>query len=224
MLGSMIKHYWALKMNIPAENIYSVSVMPCTAKKFEIEREQMVSNGSADIDAVLTTRELAKLIRMYSVDVNRIAPAECDMPFGERSTAGKLFGASGGVMEAAIRTAYWMITGRELVDLVITELRDKEGFREITLDINGLVVKAAVVSGLGNARIVLDKIRNNESDLHFLEIMSCPGGCINGGGHGARSAAGKWPHFVGDDVAGGLAALRGRKSAGRVQRPPDPRG
>jgi iron-only hydrogenase group A len=182
MLGSMIKHYWALKMNIPAENIYSVSVMPCTAKKFEIEREQMVSNGSADIDAVLTTRELAKLIRMYSVDVNRIAPAECDMPFGERSTAGKLFGASGGVMEAAIRTAYWMITGRELVDLVITELRDKEGFREITLDINGLVVKAAVVSGLGNARIVLDKIRNNESDLHFLEIMSCPGGCINGGG------------------------------------------
>ena len=93
-----------------------------------------------------------------------------------------LFGASGGVMEAAIRTAYWMITGRELVDLVITELRDKEGFREITLDINGLVVKAAVVSGLGNARIVLDKIRNNESDLHFLEIMSCPGGCINGGG------------------------------------------
>lgn len=182
MLGSMIKNYWAEKMNINVENIYSVSAMPCTAKKFEIEREEMVSKGVADIDSVLTTRELAKLIRMYSIDVNKLVPAECDMPFGERSTAGKLFGASGGVMEAAIRTAYWMLTGKELEGLVITELRDKEGYREVSLDINGLVVKAAVVSGLGNARLVLDKMMKKECDLHFLEIMSCPGGCINGGG------------------------------------------
>jgi len=182
MLGSMIKNYWAPKMNIPSEKIFSVSVMPCTAKKFEIEREEMVSKGISDIDAVLTTRELAKLIRMYSIDIRKAGSAECDLPFGERSSAGKLFGASGGVMEAAIRTAYWMITGNELTNLVISELRDKENYREITVDINGLKVKAAVVSGLGNARLVLDKMMKKECDLHFLEIMSCPGGCINGGG------------------------------------------
>jgi NADH-quinone oxidoreductase subunit G/NADP-reducing hydrogenase subunit HndD len=182
MLGSMIKNYWAPKMNIPSEKVFSVSVMPCTAKKFEIEREEMVSKGISDIDAVLTTRELAKLIRMYSIDIRKAGSAECDLPFGERSSAGKLFGASGGVMEAAIRTAYWMITGNELTNLVISELRDKENYREITVDINGLKVKAAVVSGLGNARLVLDKMMKKECDLHFLEIMSCPGGCINGGG------------------------------------------
>lgn len=182
MLGSMIKNYWAPKMNIPSEKIFSVSVMPCTAKKFEIEREEMVSKGISDIDAVLTTRELAKLIRMYSIDIRKSGSAECDLPFGERSSAGKLFGASGGVMEAAIRTAYWMITGNELKDLVISELRDNENYREITVDINGLKVKAAVVSGLGNAKLVLDKMMKKECDLHFLEIMSCPGGCINGGG------------------------------------------
>lgn len=182
MLGSMIKNYWAAEAKIPIEKIYSVSSMPCTAKKFELEREEMVSKGTSDIDAVLTTRELAKLIRMHSIDVNKIDPVECDMPFGERSSAGKLFGASGGVMEAAIRTAYFMLTGKELENLVISALRDKEGYRELAVDINGLVVKAAVVSGLGNARLVLDKILKKECDLHFLEIMSCPGGCINGGG------------------------------------------
>ena len=182
MLGSIIKNYWAPDMKIPSEKVFSVSVMPCTAKKFEIEREEMVSKGTSDIDAVLTTRELAKLIRMYSIDMNKVTPSSCDLPFGERSAAGKLFGASGGVMEAAIRTAYWMITGSELEQLVIQELRNKEGYREVSININGLEVKAAVVSGLGNARVILDKIRSKESGLHFLEIMSCPGGCINGGG------------------------------------------
>lgn len=182
MLGSMIKHYWANKMDIPLKKIYSVSVMPCTAKKFEIEREEMVSKGTSDIDASLTTRELAKLIRMHSIDMKKVVPSHSDLPFGERSTAGKLFGASGGVMEAAIRSAYWMITGTELENLVITALRDKQDYRELEVDIKGLKVKAAVVSGLGNAREILDKIKAKESDLHFLEIMSCPGGCINGGG------------------------------------------
>jgi len=182
MLGSMIKHYWAMNMNIPEDKIYSVSVMPCTAKKFEIEREEMVSKGTSDIDASITTRELAKLIRMHSIDMKKVNPSQSDLPFGERSTAGKLFGASGGVMEAAIRSAYWMITGNELENLVITELRNKQGYREILVQINDLEVKAAVVSGLGNARKILDKIKTGESDLHFLEIMSCPGGCINGGG------------------------------------------
>lgn len=182
MLGSMIKHYWAENADIPEDKVFSVSVMPCTAKKFEIEREEMVSKGTSDIDAVLTTRELAKLIRMYSIDINKLEPTECDLPFGERSTAGKLFGASGGVMEAAIRTAYWMITGDELEKLVISELRDKQGYRELSVKINDLTVKAGVVSGLGNAREILDKIKEGTSDLQFLEIMSCPGGCINGGG------------------------------------------
>lgn len=182
MLGSMIKHHWAKKMDIPLEKIYSVSVMPCTAKKFEIEREEMVSKGTSDIDASLTTRELAKLIRMHSIDMKKVAPSDCDLPFGERSTAGKLFGASGGVMEAAIRSAYYFITGNELENLVISALRDKQDYRELEVDINGLKVKAAVVSGLGNAREILDKIKANDTDLHFLEIMSCPGGCINGGG------------------------------------------
>ena len=182
MLGSMIKHYWAENNKIPLDKVFSVSVMPCTAKKFEIEREEMVSKGTSDIDAVLTTRELAKLIRMYSIDMNKVEPANCDLPFGERSTAGKLFGASGGVMEAAIRTAYWMITGDELENLVISELRNKQGYRELSVKINDLIVKAGVVSGLGNAREILDAIKEGKSDLHFLEIMSCPGGCINGGG------------------------------------------
>ena len=182
MLGSMIKHYWSEKLNIPQEKIYSVSVMPCTGKKFEIEREEMVSKGTSDIDASLTTRELAKLIRMHSIDMKKVIPSDSDLPFGERSTAGKLFGASGGVMEAAIRSAYWMITGTELENLVITKLRDKQDYRELEVDINELKVKAAVVSGLGNAMKILDKIKTKESDLHFLEIMSCPGGCINGGG------------------------------------------
>lgn len=183
MLGAIIKNYWApMVAKIPSEKVFSVSAMPCTAKKFELEREEMVSKGTSDIDVVLTTRELAKLIKMYSIDINKMEPVECDMPFGERSSAGKLFGASGGVMEAAIRSAYFMLTGNELENLVISELRDKENFRAITVNINGLEVKAGVVSGLGNARLILDKMVKNECDLHFLEIMSCPGGCINGGG------------------------------------------
>lgn len=182
MLGSMIKHFWAENAKIPEEKVFSVSVMPCTAKKFEIEREEMVSKGTSDIDAVLTTRELAKLIRMYSIDISKLESTDCDLPFGERSTAGKLFGASGGVMEAAIRTAYWMITGEELENLVISELRNEQGYRELSVKINDLTVKAGVVSGLGNARVILDKIKEGISDLQFLEIMSCPGGCINGGG------------------------------------------
>ncbi len=182
MLGAVIRHHWAGKMGLDKKSVFSVSAMPCTAKKFEGEREEMLAKGSPDIDAVLTTRELAKLIRMYSVDIARIAPAACDLPFGERSSAGKLFGASGGVMEAAIRTAHFLITGRELEHLVVSELRNAEGLREIALDLNGLTVRAAVVSGLGNARKVLDQIVAGKSPYHFIEIMSCPGGCINGGG------------------------------------------
>ncbi len=182
MLGAVIRHYWAAAQGLDKKAVYSVSAMPCTAKKFEAEREEMVVKGAPDIDAVLTTRELAKLLRMYSVDLSRLEPVACDLPFGERSSAGKLFGASGGVMEAAIRTAHYLITGRELENLVVAAVRNAEGLREVTLTLDGLTLNAAVVSSLGSARPVLDEVAAGKSRYHFIEIMSCPGGCINGGG------------------------------------------
>lgn len=182
MLGALIKSYFAEKRGIDPSKIFSVSVMPCTAKKFEAEREEMLHKGIQDIDAVLTTRELAKLIRMYSIELPAVTPEEADLPFGERTSAGKLFGASGGVMEAALRTAYWMLTGKELENLVISEIRGEAGIKEVSVAIAGLTVKAAVASGLMNARKLLEQIKAGRKDIHFIEVMSCPGGCINGGG------------------------------------------
>ncbi len=182
MMGAVIKSYWAEKTNLNPEDIYSVSVMPCTAKKFEAQREEMTLKGISDVDAVLTTRELAQLIRMYGIDLMNLAPETTDSPLGFRSSAGKLFGATGGVMEAAIRTAYHMITGEELIQFKIEALRGFAGCKEAQLNINGLEVRVAVVNGLANARILLDSIKNGEKDFHFIEVMACPGGCINGGG------------------------------------------
>ena len=182
MMGSVIKSYWAEKSNLKPENIYSVSVMPCTAKKFEAQREEMTHKGITDVDAVLTTRELGQLIRMYGININNIAPESTDSPLGFRSSAGKLFGATGGVMEAAIRTAYNMLTGEELVRFKIEALRGFEGCKEAQLTIDGLTVNVAVVNGLANARKLLDKINKGEKNYHFIEVMACPGGCINGGG------------------------------------------
>ncbi len=182
MMGSVIKSYWAEKSNIKPDDIYSVSVMPCTAKKFEAQREEMTHKGITDVDAVLTTRELGQLIRMYGIDINNIAPEGTDSPLGFRSSAGKLFGATGGVMEAAIRTAYHMLTGKELVRFKIETLRGFEGCKEAQLTIDDLTVNVAVVNGLANTRKLLDKINKGEKNYHFIEVMACPGGCINGGG------------------------------------------
>lgn len=182
MMGAIIKSYFAETEGIAPENIYSVSVMPCTAKKFEQQREEMTQNGISDVDAVLTTRELARLIRMYGIDVHHLEPELADSPLGTRSSAGKIFGASGGVMEAAIRTAHYFITGKELVKFQVKAVRGLEGRKEATVQIGDLNVGVAVVSGLKNASILLDEIRNGRKDLHFIEIMACPGGCINGGG------------------------------------------
>lgn len=183
MMGSVIKSYYANIENIKAEEIYSVAVMPCTAKKFEGQREEMTHKGVTDVDAVLTTRELAKLIRLYSIDINNLEPEEADSPLGTKSSAGKIFGASGGVMEAAIRTAYFKLTGKEIENLKFQELRGFKGRKEAKLNINGLEIGVAVVSGLQNARKLLDEIfEGGRKDLHFIEIMTCPGGCINGGG------------------------------------------
>ena len=182
MLGAIIKSYYAEKEGIDPKNIYSVAVMPCVAKKFEASRPEMARNGIPDIDAVLTTRELARLIRMRGLDLNELEPAEADTPFGERTGAGKIFGASGGVMEAAIRTAYHMITGEELTDLDVKAVRGMEGVKEAKVKIGDLEVGVAVANGIANARKLLDEIAAGRNDLHFIEVMTCPGGCIAGGG------------------------------------------
>jgi NADH-quinone oxidoreductase subunit G/NADP-reducing hydrogenase subunit HndD len=182
MMGAVIKSYHAQREGLDPEKIYSVSIMPCTAKKFEAQRNEMTHGGITDVDAVLTTRELADFIRMHGVDIHKLEPELADSPMGYRSTAGKLFGASGGVMEAAIRTAYYRLTGKELVSFRIPAIRGLEGRKEARIDIDGLEIGVAVVSGLGNAKVLLDEIRNGRNDIHFIEIMACPGGCIAGGG------------------------------------------
>ena len=182
MLGAVIKTYFAEKINTKPEDIYSVSVMPCTAKKFEAQREDMTHHGITDVDAVMTTRELAQLIRLYGVDMYNINPELTDSPLGIRSSAGKLFGGSGGVMEAALRTAYFKLTGEELKEFKINAVRGLTGRKETKLQIGDLEVGVAVVSGLQNAKVLLDEIRNGRNDIHFIEIMACPGGCIAGGG------------------------------------------
>ncbi len=182
MLGAVIKSFYASRTGIDPARIYSVSVMPCLAKKFEASRPEMAPDGRPDIDAVITTRELAAMIRMQGIDFNSLEPEEADHPFGERSSAGKLFGATGGVMEAALRTAHFLLTGRELDPPKVTALRGLTGIKTATVRIGDLDVNVAVASGLANARQILDDIRSGERQLHFVEIMSCPGGCIAGGG------------------------------------------
>ncbi|MEE4310919.1 MAG: [FeFe] hydrogenase, group A, partial [candidate division KSB1 bacterium] len=182
MMGAVIKSFFADRESISPDKIYSVSIMPCTAKKFEAERPEMARNGIPDVDAVLTTRELGRLIRMHGIDMRGITPEDADTPFGERTTAGKIFGASGGVMEAAIRTGYYLLTNKRLKDLVVKPVRGLEGIKEAKISVNGLDLGVAVVSGLGNARKLLDQIRDGRDDLHFIEIMTCPGGCVAGGG------------------------------------------
>ena len=142
----------------------------------------MAPAGLPDIDAVLTTRELARLIRLHGVALQHLPPEAADTPFGERSTAGKLFGATGGVMEAALRTAHYLVEGKELAELEVRAVRGLKGVKETRLRLGGRELGVAVVSGLGNARRLLEEIRAGRLDLHFIEVMSCPGGCIAGGG------------------------------------------
>lgn len=182
MMGAVVKSYYAETANIAQEDLYSVAIMPCSAKKFEQQQESMTQDGISDVDAVLTTRELAKMIRLHGVDLANLEPEMPDNPLGMHSSAGKIFGASGGVMEAALRTAYFKLTGKELDQYKIKEVRGFEDRKEFRLAVNGLDLGFAVVSGLKNAEILLDEIKNGREDLHFIEVMACPGGCINGGG------------------------------------------
>ncbi len=182
MMGAIIKSFFAQREGIDPSKIYSVSIMPCTAKKFEAERPEMAHDGVPDVDAVLTTRELARIIRMRGILLEGLEPQKPDTPFGDRSSAGKLFGATGGVMEAAVRTAHFLLTGKEMDNLKVQAVRGLNGIKEAKVKIGELEVGVAVVNGLANARALLEQIRQGRTDLHFIEVMTCPGGCINGGG------------------------------------------
>lgn len=182
MMGAIIKSFFAKREGLNPKDIVSVSVMPCTAKKFEASRNEMIVDNVPDVDYVLTTRELAQLIKMHGIDIENLTGETADNPFGERSSAGKLFGGSGGVMEAALRTAYHMVTGNELEDLKIPAVRGSKGRKEAKIQIGDLELGVAVVSGLANARKLLDEIREGRNDIHFIEVMTCPGGCVSGGG------------------------------------------
>ncbi len=182
MLGAVIKTYFAQQIGVDPEKIYNVSIMPCTAKKFEAQRPEMTRNGITDVDAVLTTRELIMMFKRFGIDLQQLEPEPTDSPLGARSSAGKLFGATGGVAEAAIRTAYWMVTGHELKQFKVEGVRGLKGRKETRINIDGLEIGVAVANGLANARELLEEIRNGRSDIQFIEIMACPGGCIGGGG------------------------------------------
>jgi NADP-reducing hydrogenase subunit HndD len=182
MTGAIVKSYYSEKENINPEDIFSVAIMPCTAKKFESQREEMTNKGISDVDAVLTTRELAQLIHIYGIDIHKIEPEATDSPLGTRTGAGKIFGTTGGVMEAAIRTTYFNLTNKELVKFKINEVRGFEKRKEAKIKIGDLEVGVAVVNGLVNAKKLLDEIKNGRDDIHFIEVMACTGGCIAGGG------------------------------------------
>jgi len=182
MMGALIKSFFAKRQGLDPSRIVSVSIMPCTAKKFECKRPEMAVNYVQDVDYVLTTRELARLFHRYGLDLAAMTPDTADTPFGERTSAGKIFGATGGVMEAAIRSAYFLLTGQEYPEEKIPAIRGLKGHKEVKLKIGQLEVGAAVVSGLGNARKLLDEVRAGRKDIHFIEVMTCPGGCISGGG------------------------------------------
>ena len=183
MFGALAKTYYAELAGIDPKDIVSVSIMPCTAKKFEAQRPEMNSSGYRDVDYVLTTRELGRMIKEGGVDFVNLPDEDYDAPMGEYTGAGTIFGATGGVMEAALRTVYAVVTGENLPSLDITPVRGLEGVKEATVKVGSLGdVKIAVAHGLGNARKIMDKIREGKADYAFIEIMCCPGGCISGGG------------------------------------------
>ncbi|HWQ29954.1 MAG TPA: NADH-dependent [FeFe] hydrogenase, group A6 [Negativicutes bacterium] len=182
MFGAVAKSYYAQKAGIDPKDIVVVSIMPCTAKKYEAGREEMNVDGVQDVDIVLTTRELAKMIKQARIDFPAIDDGQYDSIMGDSTGAAVIFGATGGVMEAALRTVADILTGEDLKNIEYTPVRGMEGIKEATVNVNGMDIKVAVAHGGGNAAKLLDSIKNGEADYHFIEIMACPGGCINGGG------------------------------------------
>ncbi len=189
MFGAVAKTYYAEKMGMDPKDIFVVSVMPCTAKKFEAERlDHTAVKGLADIDVVLTVRELARMIRKNGILFNQLPDGEFDAPFGLGSGAGTIFGATGGVMEAALRTAVFSITGKNPAKVEFDDVRGTEGIKEAKYNVAGNIVRVAVASGLANAKKLLEMVKSGEKQYDFIEIMACPGGCVNGGGQPIQPA------------------------------------
>ncbi|MCX7884476.1 MAG: [FeFe] hydrogenase, group A, partial [Caloramator sp.] len=183
MEGALIKSYFAQKMGIDPKNIVVVSIMPCVAKKFEEQREELSCDGLSDVDYVLTTRELAQMIKESGIDFANIAEEEFDNPFGESTGAAVIFGATGGVAEAALRTIFELLSGKELETVDYTIVRGIEDIKEAVIELpDGRKINAAVAHGLSNARKVLEMVKSGEKHFDFIEVMACPGGCVNGGG------------------------------------------
>ena len=183
MFGAILKSYYAEKIGVKPEDMFVVSIMPCTAKKYEEQRPELTTNGLRDVDAVLTTRELAKLIKRSGIRFDKLPDEDFDNDIVHDYTgAGVIFGVTGGVMEAALRTAYFVLTGKEREGVVFKEVRGFESIREAEFDLNGQKIKVAITSGMKGAKVLLDQIREGKSPYTFIEIMGCPGGCINGGG------------------------------------------
>ena len=181
MSGAIIKTWYAEKMGIDPKDIVVVGIMPCTAKKFETKRNDQAASGYPDVDYSLTTRELGRMIESAGIYFKHLPDEEFDNPLGDSTGAAVIFGATGGVMEAALRTAVEKLSGEELKSLDFTEVRGTDGIKEASYTVNGMEVKVCVVSGLANANTIMEKVKNGTADYHFIEIMGCPGGCVNGG-------------------------------------------
>ena len=188
MSGAIIKTWYAEKMGIDPKDIVVVGIMPCTAKKFETKRDNQAASGYPDVDYSLTTRELGRMIESAGIYFKHLPDEEFDNPLGDSTGAAVIFGATGGVMEAALRTAVEKLSGEELKSLDFTEVRGTDGMKEASYTVNGMEVKVCVVSGLANANTIMEKVKNGTADYHFIEIMGCPGGCVNGGGQPIQHA------------------------------------
>lgn len=182
MFGAIAKSYWAEKMGLKREDIVVVSIMPCLAKKYECQRDEFKVDDNPDVDFVLSTRELAQLIKNYNIDLSEVEPSDFDDPLGESTGAAVIFGATGGVIEAATRTAYEVFTGKKLDNVDFKELRGLEGIREAYVDFDGTPIHIGIAHGLGNARKLIERVREGKEQFHAIEVMACPGGCISGGG------------------------------------------
>ncbi len=182
MFGAIAKTYFAEKIGVKRENMVVVSIMPCLAKKYECQRDEFATNGNPDVDLSISTRELAHLIKQSNIAFNDLPNEDFDNPMGESTGAGVIFGTTGGVIEAAVRTAYEVHTGKKLEKVTFEELRGLDYIREATIDFDGLPIRIGIAHGLGNARKLLQDIKDGKSHFHAIEIMACPGGCIGGGG------------------------------------------
>ena len=216
MFGALTKTWYAKRMGLDPKDIFVVGIMPCTAKKFEVAREDEAAAGVPDVDVALTTRELARMIDRAGINFAELPDEEFDSPMGESTGAAAIFGATGGVMEAALRTAASWLTGSDGAPVDFVEVRGVEGVKEATYQVGDLTLNVAVASGLANAKRLLDSVKSGEKTYHFIEIMGCPGGCVNGG------AAGPDPQLGGPEEPPGGGPLPGGQGPASAQIPREP--